>query len=95
MRDAENTKPIFEMRSMVEWCEEERTEGNGPCGACALCCKELRYELDNMKELLKTAIEGLSDIAGDNAEGLWCGFCTPIAKRTLQMIQSEPKRKER
>jgi len=31
-------------------CAEERAAGNGGCGACALCCKELRAELDVVRK---------------------------------------------
>ena len=30
----------LEARPCVEICEQERAEGNGGCGACALCCHE-------------------------------------------------------
>jgi hypothetical protein len=33
-------------KSMAEWCLEERAAGNGGCGACSVCCKELRDEFE-------------------------------------------------
>ena len=39
-------------KSPTEWCMEERADGNGGCGACALCCKETRDERDNAREEL-------------------------------------------
>ena len=35
------------------WCKENRANGRGPCGACAICCKEVEDEL----ALLKTTIK--------------------------------------
>lgn len=34
------------MKSPAESCAAERAEGNGGCGACAICCAELRAELE-------------------------------------------------
>jgi hypothetical protein len=34
------------METPTEICMEERAMGNGGCGACALCCKELREALE-------------------------------------------------
>ena len=31
--------------SMAKWCIEERDKGNDGCGACSLCCVELRQDL--------------------------------------------------
>ena len=30
---------------LAEWCKEERSQGNGGCGACSICCSELRDQL--------------------------------------------------
>ena len=32
--------------SMAEWCLEERSEGAGGCGACSICCGELRKSIE-------------------------------------------------
>jgi len=32
-----------------DWCKENRAAGRNPCGACAICCAELRAELDALK----------------------------------------------
>jgi hypothetical protein len=32
--------------SPAESCREERAAGNGGCGACSICCKELKDKLD-------------------------------------------------
>lgn len=31
---------------LAEWCKEEREAGNGGCGACSICCEELRKEVE-------------------------------------------------
>jgi len=38
-------------RPSVEICREERARGNGGCGACALCCQELREAADDLSTL--------------------------------------------
>lgn len=44
-RDEERVKLAW-MRSPAESCREERIQGNGGCGACAICCKEATEERD-------------------------------------------------
>lgn len=39
-----------ESRPCVEICEKNRAEGRGPCGACALCCNELKAESDDLQQ---------------------------------------------
>lgn len=40
---------LRQSKSPAESCAEERAAGNGGCGACALCCKELRDEVDKLR----------------------------------------------
>lgn len=35
----------LKIESMAEWCIEEREAANGGCGACSICCGELRHKL--------------------------------------------------
>lgn len=41
-----NRAEAAEARPSVEICQEERAQGNGGCGACALCCKEWREKTE-------------------------------------------------
>lgn len=41
---------LRQAKSPAESCAEERAAGNGGCGACALCCKELGAELDVVRK---------------------------------------------
>lgn len=40
------TAALRAMKSPAECCAESRREGKGGCGACALCCKELREQVE-------------------------------------------------
>lgn len=43
--------------SMAEWCKEERAKGSGGCGACSICCGELREELERYENRPPTFAE--------------------------------------
>ena len=32
-----------------DWCKENRAAGRDSCGACVICCAELRAELEALK----------------------------------------------
>jgi hypothetical protein len=62
---------------MVEWCREERAKGNGGCGACALCCGELRQKVES----LEAALLRQKDISR--------GYCNKAAKAEAQLRSQE------
>lgn len=40
---------LAQIKYPSESCKEERSAGNSGCGACALCCKELRDENEELR----------------------------------------------
>ncbi len=42
-----------------EWCRKNREEGEGPCGACSLCCAEMRAEVEAAVEKIRTEYNAL------------------------------------
>jgi len=57
---ADMTLQRDEAKAMLAWklspaetCREERAEGNGGCGACSICCNELKAELFEAQMKLK------------------------------------------
>lgn len=58
-------------RPCVELCQEERAQGNGGCGACALCCKEqtVRAEIaEDRVAALRFMKQGESKIRADERQ---------------------------
>jgi hypothetical protein len=53
--------------SMAAWCLEERAKGAGGCGACAICCGELRDELEKYINKPPTFAE-LDNLLGENED---------------------------
>ncbi len=49
-------------KSPAERCQEERNEGKGPCGACALCVKDT-------ERLLSLYVRHVSECMGDDLLG--------------------------
>jgi hypothetical protein len=44
-------------KSMAETCKEERAMGNGGCGACSICCSELRRQLEQFEFYEKSHLQ--------------------------------------
>lgn len=63
----EELKEMKSFPSMAEWCKEERERGRGPCGACAICCGELREELERYEMRPPTFAE-LSNLQDENED---------------------------
>lgn len=57
---------------MAQWCRDERGAGNGPCGACSICCKELNTQLAAVtteRDRLRLALLYLAKLGGGRSEG--------------------------
>jgi len=39
-----------------EWCQANRDAGRGPCGACVICCDELRTKHERLRRNILKAI---------------------------------------
>jgi len=45
--------------AMAEWCKEEREKGAGGCGACSVCCGELRDGIEDTKKAVAIVVKDL------------------------------------
>jgi ribosomal protein S27AE len=50
-------------------CAVEQAEGNGPCGACAGCCHDLRAEVERLRAACESALHDLRSHDGDDEGG--------------------------
>lgn len=58
-------REIQSLRASIKWikspaeaCSEERAAGNGGCGACSICCGELRERVERCEEALREVVKG-------------------------------------
>jgi hypothetical protein len=46
-----------------EWCKQNRAEGRGGCGMCAVCCNELKERAENAELKLTVKLDGYRELA--------------------------------
>lgn len=77
------------LKSPAQSCLEERSEGKGGCGACSVCCGELRKERDRLKQVLADALKWCHQGHGDFAAAS-CGLCAPLVQEAPLMPPKAP-----
>lgn len=73
---------IAEARPCVEHCREERAMGNGGCGACSMCCREMQERVEKaddlnhaLQDVLKKVWERFVNIYEHEGNIHVCGMC--------------------
>jgi len=77
---------------LAEWCRDERRDGNGGCGACSICCTELRDERDALRlevESLRKDKERLRSFASKLAVGFVESMCEIYELTGDEMLEQE------
>lgn len=57
LQESESENAALKLAPSVENCRAERAMGNGGCGACALCCQELKQVYESESAAAKQASE--------------------------------------